>query len=252
MLVNAGYSHVPLLWHRDWPCAIGCFSYHSPCLSWSVLLLCIFTAIICVVMSQCWNWISLSHCRNPENAKRHAVASWMFDNNGCALTISDRMSTNIGIFFWTGLTSDLLRLLAVACTKVSELATALLHPIQCIDCISHCWFGSQFLWRYTRNTIRLCSSAQALQCLNIPTYYDTGLWSTVVSSFFTNLSSRLGTWNYKLHMCISYRLASCHIYTILAVILDDTGWYKYNSLAATPMTLWLTLAVILQHIGCHL
>ena len=99
-----------------------------------------------MAMSQGQSWISSSNRRNPENARRLAVANRMFDKQGCAsasLTISDSMSTDIGVFSWTGPASDLLRPSAVACTKgecigdctPAKLCTqfsALMHPPQLI------------------------------------------------------------------------------------------------------------------------
>ena len=127
MLVNAGYSHVPLLQHREWACVIGCSSYQDfVTLRQLVCLAFHCHHLFCVVMSQCQNWISLSHCeiqRMPIDMQK--PYSWIFDNNGCALKMSDRISTDIGIFFWTGLTSNL-KLSANACTKLSESGTALL------------------------------------------------------------------------------------------------------------------------------
>lgn len=84
ILVNTRNSHVHIFPpQQTGPLLFGVLTIRtsSSCLSWFVLLCCIFTAIIspAILMTYGLSWSSSPQCKN---AKQHAVASKIFDNYG--------------------------------------------------------------------------------------------------------------------------------------------------------------------------
>ena len=96
----------------------------SPCLNWSVLLCKILIFIIScdILKSQGLRQISSLNRRNPENANRHAIASWRSAREpslSASLTIASNISTVTGSFLAVGLARERCRPSSVAFTNGS-------------------------------------------------------------------------------------------------------------------------------------
>ena len=122
MLVNTSHSHISFH-HKNWTHAIG----HSGYQEFIVLPQLIHFAMSDFNCHHLYDlditWPKLEQLiimQKSRERQKQTVASWIFNNGGFGsafLTISDRMSNNMGVFFWIGLTSNLLRPSAIVCTK---------------------------------------------------------------------------------------------------------------------------------------